>query len=106
MANPQERLLEKLKAGTPYGVAVAFQRTVTSNDQDGQTWRLLAGDVDGTAEVQASLSDTSRHELAGDVDATMVEAAIERRSAGFPIESRLDDLAAAEIVLGAADLRA
>ena len=98
--NPNERIIEKLQAGVPNGVAVAFVRPITANDQDGETWRMLIGDGDRLDEIDVSLSASSRAEVEGEIDAERIERAVERRSGGFGRETRFDDLKDADLAYG------
>lgn len=102
-AKHAERLIEKLKAGTPCGVAVAFVRDMTANDQDGHTWLFAATDGSQTRDLTATLSGTELGPLREKPDISTREVALELRAGGYPKESRLDDFTAAPVTLTAAD---
>ena len=106
MLSPTEHLLEKLRAGVPYGVAAHYLRTVTANDQDGESWRLLARDGGRIAEISVTVSRTELA-IAGcaELDSAMLEAAVERRAGGFTREHRLSELVIDVLRLRAEDLR-
>jgi hypothetical protein len=101
-----EQLLEKLRAGAPCGVAAVYLRTVTENDQDGESWRLLASDGSRVVEVSATASRTQLA-IAGraELDSSTLEAAVEHRAGGFAREHRLSELQVTELRLRAEDLR-
>ncbi len=105
MVDYLDRLREKLRAGPPYGVAVAYQRSVRANDQDGDAWALAASDGQRVAEVRASLSNTEQAKLPiQHLDAEQLEHTVERLAVRFPVHSRLAELQARELVLTASDL--
>jgi hypothetical protein len=101
-----EQLLQKLQAGDSHGIAAVYLRTVTANDQDGETWRLLASDGSRVVEISATASRTQLA-VAGraELDAATLEAAVEHRAGGFAREHRLSELQNAELNLHAKDLR-
>jgi hypothetical protein len=98
--------LQKLQAGDSHGIAAVYLRTVTANDQDGKTWRLLASDGSRVVEISATASRTQLA-VAGraELDAATLEAAVEHRAGGFAREHRLSELQNAELNLHAKDLR-
>ena len=69
--------------GTAYGVAVVYLGTITANDQDGETWRLLVNDGHNGGEIYATMSKSAIAEV-GNVDAGMLCAAVEKRAGSYP----------------------
>lgn len=103
---PFDRAADKLEQKlAPYGVAVAYERKVTANDQDGETWELLAFDGEDSETVTASLSNTEGAKIDRLITPEDVEHAVEHRAGAFPLETRLADLAThGELVLTADEL--
>ena len=88
--------------GTAYGVAVVYLGTITANDQDGETWRLLVNDGHNGGEIYATMSKSAIAEV-GNVDAGMLCAAVEKRAGSYPRETRLADLLAEGTITLTAD---
>jgi hypothetical protein len=101
-----ECLIAKLEASAPYGIAAVYLRTVTGNDQDGESWRLLASDGSRVAEISATLSRTEQA-VAGfsGLDSRTLEAVVEHQAGGFAREHRLSELQISELRLRAEDFR-
>jgi hypothetical protein len=93
-STPFERALDKFQQKlVPYGVAVAYERTLTAPDQDGDAWSLLAFDGEDTETLTASLSATESVDLTRPVTPEDIEHVVEHRAGGYPLETRLADLA-------------
>jgi hypothetical protein len=99
-----EQLLEKLRAGTPNGIAATYLGSVRPNDLDGNRWHLLASDGHKVVEIVAGLSETERivANLA-ELDSSQLESAVERRARNFPREHGLAELQLAGLQLRADD---
>ena len=101
---PSERVLDKLDQNlAPYSVAVAYERAVTANDQDGNTWTMLASDGQNSETLTVSLSASEQAKLSREIDAEDIEHAVEHRAGAYPLETRLADLATRDELLLTAD---
>ena len=93
-ASPYNRVLDKLQQNlAPYAVAVVYERTLTDNDQDGNTWAMLAFDGEDSETLTVSLSRSERAKLKREIDTEDIEHAVEHRAGAYPLETRLADLA-------------
>jgi hypothetical protein len=103
---PFSRVVDKIGQNlAPYSVAVAFEQKLWQNDQDGDTWAMLAFDGSDSETLTVSLSGTERAKLSREIDADDIEHAVEHRAGAYPLETRLADLAThGELVLTADEL--
>jgi hypothetical protein len=93
-ASPWERVIDKFQQDlAPYSVAVAYERTLTDNDQDGDTWAMLASDGHNSETLTVSLARSERAKLKREIDTEDIEHAVEHRAGAYPLETRLADLA-------------
>jgi hypothetical protein len=105
---PFERANEKLENKlAPYGIAVVCEGALTQTGQDGATWSMLASDGEDSETLTVSLSGAERAKLDREPDPEDIEHAVEHRADGYPLETRLADMAThGEIVLTAEELTA
>lgn len=91
-------------ASSPTGIGAAFEQTVSSPGEDGHRFRLCASDGHQSAPIVVGLSRTESVTFA-EIPASALERVVERIAGSFPAETRLKDLAGAEISLRAGDFR-
>jgi hypothetical protein len=93
-ADPWSHAVDKLEQKlAPYGVAVAYERTVTDSEQDGYEWAMLATDGEVSESLSVSLSASERASLKRAIETEDVEHAVEHRAVAYPPKTRLADLA-------------
>jgi hypothetical protein len=101
---PWNRVLDKFEQNlAPYGVAVAYERTVTDNDQDGSSWAMLASDGQDSETLAVSLPASERAKLSREIDTEDIEHAVEHRAGAYPLETRLAELATQDDLVLTAD---
>jgi hypothetical protein len=102
-SSPYSRVLDKFEQKlAPYAVAVAYERTVT-DDEDGTTWAMLAFDGEDTETLTVSVASSERAKLTREVETDDIEHAVEHRAGGYPLKTRLADLATHEDLALTAD---
>jgi hypothetical protein len=82
-------------AGSATGIGASFDRDITPPDLDGHRWRLIVSDGVDAGQLAAELS-RSQSIAESSIPVLTLMRVVERRAGGFPRESRLEDLLAAE----------
>jgi hypothetical protein len=92
VAEVQERATHR-RASSLYGIGAAVDRELRRSERAGRTWLCAITDtVNGVRWIEVHGPGFAAGER---VDEDTIERFVEREAGFFPIESRLDDLAAA-----------